>query len=46
MIPLGDGREILQLCPVDGRMHYTKFKLPEKLPEYPWPFGPGKPAAR
>jgi hypothetical protein len=46
MIPLGDGREILQLCPVDGRMMYSKFKLPEKLPEYPWPFGPRKPAAR
>jgi hypothetical protein len=46
MVPLGDGREILQLCPVDGRMQYAKFKLPEKLPEYPWPFGPRKPAAR
>jgi hypothetical protein len=43
MIPLGDGREILQLVPVDGRLLYAKFKLPEKLPEYPWPFGPKKP---
>jgi hypothetical protein len=42
MIPLGDGREILQLVPVDGRILYAKFKLPEKLPEYPWPFGPRK----
>jgi hypothetical protein len=40
MIPLGDGREILQLCPVAGRIQYAKFKLPEKLPAYPWPFGP------
>jgi hypothetical protein len=45
MIPMGDGREILQLCGVDGRMHYAKFKLPEKLQEYPWPFGPKKPEA-
>jgi hypothetical protein len=29
MIPLGDGREILQLVPVDGQIRYTKFKLPE-----------------
>ena len=43
MIPLGDGREILQVVPVDGRILYAKFKLPEKLPEYPWPFGPRKP---
>jgi hypothetical protein len=43
MIPLGDGREILQLVPVDGRIQYAKFKQPEKLPEYPWPFGPRKP---
>jgi hypothetical protein len=42
MIALGDGREILQLVPVDGRILYAKFKLPEKLPEYPWPFGPKK----
>ena len=38
MIPLGDGREILQFVPVDGRIQYAKFKLPDKLPEYPWPF--------
>jgi hypothetical protein len=42
MMPLGDGREILQFVPVDGRIQYAKFKLPEKLPEYPWPFGPRK----
>ena len=42
MIPLGDGREILQFVNVDGRIQYAKFKLPEKLPEYPWPFGPRK----
>lgn len=40
MIPLGDGREILQFVNVDDRIHYAKFKLPEKLPEYLWPFGP------
>ena len=39
MIPLGDGREILQFVNVDGRIQYAKFKLPETLPEYPWPFG-------
>jgi hypothetical protein len=39
MIALGDGREILQFVNVDGRIHYAKFKLPETLPEYPWPFG-------
>ena len=39
MIPLGDGREILQFVNVDGRIQYAKFKLPDKLPEYPWPFG-------
>jgi hypothetical protein len=40
MIPLGDGREILQMVPVDGRIQYSKFKLPEteKLPmcQFPW----------
>jgi hypothetical protein len=40
LIPLGDGREILQFVNVDERIQYAKFKLPEKLPEYPWPFGP------
>jgi hypothetical protein len=40
MIPLGDGREILQLVPVDGRILYAKFNLPEKLPELEFPFGP------
>jgi hypothetical protein len=40
MIPIGDGREILQLVPVDGQIRYAKFKLPEKLPEREFPFGP------
>jgi hypothetical protein len=40
MIPLGDGREILQLVPVDGRIQYAKFKLPDKLPELEFPFAP------
>jgi len=39
MIPLGDGREILQLVGADGQMKYAKFKLPDKLPEYEFPFG-------
>jgi hypothetical protein len=43
MIPLGDGREILQFVNVDGRIQFAKFKLPGTLPEYPWPFGPKKP---
>ncbi|MEO6079350.1 MAG: sialidase family protein [Steroidobacteraceae bacterium] len=43
MIPLGDGREILQMLGADGQMKYAKFKLPEKLPEYEFPFGPKKP---
>jgi hypothetical protein len=38
MIPLGDGREILQLVPVEGRMLYAKFTLPDKLPDYEFPF--------
>jgi BNR repeat-like domain len=40
MIPLGDGREILQMVPVDGRMQYSKFKMPEtdKLPTYQFPW--------
>jgi hypothetical protein len=40
MIPLGDGREILQMVPVDGRIQYAKFKLPEteKLPTYAFPW--------
>ena len=32
MLPLGDGREILQLVSVNSRIEYAKFKLPEKLP--------------
>jgi len=40
MIPLGDGQEILQLVPVDGQLLYAKFRLPETLPEYEFPFGP------
>ena len=39
MIPLGDGQEILQLVSVNNRVEYAKFKLPEKLPDYPFPFG-------
>ncbi|HEX4273405.1 MAG TPA: sialidase family protein [Rhizomicrobium sp.] len=39
MIPLGDGQEILQLVSVGNRIAYAKFKLPEKLPEYPFPWG-------
>jgi hypothetical protein len=42
MIPLGDGREILQLVGADGQMKYAKFTLPDKLPEYEFPFGPKK----
>jgi hypothetical protein len=44
MIPLGDGREILQLVSVNNRIAYAKFELPEKLPEYPFPWGGPKPA--
>ena len=42
MIPLGDGQEILQLTTVGSRLEYAKFKLPEKLPTYgfPWDKGP------
>jgi hypothetical protein len=42
MIPLGDGQEILQLISVNSRTYYAKFKLPEKLPTYgfPWDSGP------
>jgi hypothetical protein len=42
MIPLGDGREILQLTSVNNRIEYAKFLLPEKLPTYgfPWDQGP------
>ena len=43
MIPLGDGQAILQMLGADGQMKYAKFKLPEKLPEYEFPFGPKKP---
>lgn len=39
MIPLGDGREILQMLSVNNRIAYAKFLLPETLPEYPFPFG-------
>ena len=42
MIPLGDGREILQLVSVNNRIAYAKFLLPERLPEYPFPFGTTK----
>jgi len=42
MLPLGDGREILQLVTVNSRVEYAKFKLPETLPTYgfPWDEGP------
>ncbi len=42
MIPLGDGREILQLVSVNSRIEYAKFRLSEKLPTYgfPWDEGP------
>jgi hypothetical protein len=42
MIPLGDGREILQLVSVNNRIEYAKFRLPDKLPTYgfPWDQGP------
>lgn len=42
MLPLGDGREILQLVAVNNRIAYAKFLLPEKLPTYgfPWDQGP------
>jgi hypothetical protein len=40
MIRLGGGRQIIQFVNVDGRIQYAKFKLPETLPQYPWPFGP------
>jgi hypothetical protein len=42
MIALGDGQEILQLVTVGSRVEYAKFKLPEKLPTYgfPWDSGP------
>jgi hypothetical protein len=41
MIPLGDGQEILQLISVNSRIYYVKFKLPEKLPTYGFPFDNG-----
>jgi hypothetical protein len=42
MIPLGDGQEILQLVTVNSRVEYAKFKLPQELPTYgfPWDNGP------
>ena len=42
MIPLGDGQEILQLISVNSRIYFAKFKLPETLPTYgfPWDSGP------
>jgi hypothetical protein len=42
MLPLGDGQEILQLVTVNNRVEYAKFKLPEDLPTYgfPWDKGP------
>jgi hypothetical protein len=42
VLPLGDGQEILQLVTVNNRVEYAKFKLPEELPTYgfPWDKGP------
>jgi hypothetical protein len=42
MIPLGDGQEILQLISANSRIYFARFKLPEKLPTYgfPWDSGP------
>lgn len=42
MIPLGDGQEILQLVTVNNRVEYAKFKLPDTLPTFgfPWDSGP------
>jgi hypothetical protein len=42
MIPLGDGREILQLVTVNNRVEYARFQLPEAIPTYgfPWDQGP------
>jgi hypothetical protein len=44
MIPLGDGREILQLVTVNSRVEYAKFSLPQNLPTYgfPWDDGPAE----
>jgi hypothetical protein len=42
MIPLGDGREILQFVSVNNRIAYAKFRLPEKLPQYAFPWGGAK----
>jgi hypothetical protein len=42
MIPLGDGQEILQLVPVDGRIEYAKFNLPKELPAFGFPWGGAK----
>lgn len=41
MIALGDGQEILQLISVNNRIYYSKFKLPEKLPTWGFPFDAG-----
>lgn len=42
MIALGDGREILQLVTVNNRVEYAKFRLPEKLPTYGFPWDDGR----
>jgi hypothetical protein len=44
MIPLGDGREILQLVSVNNRIEYAKFALPETLPSYGFPWDAAKPS--
>jgi hypothetical protein len=47
MIPLGDGHEILQLISVNNRIYYAKFQLPERIPEYAFPFtGPASETRR
>ncbi|WP_419813898.1 sialidase family protein [Glacieibacterium sp.] len=39
MIPLGNGREVLQLVSVNNRIAYAKFELPETLPVTPFAGG-------
>jgi hypothetical protein len=42
MMPIGDGREILQLVPVEGQIRTARFTLPDRLPPHEFPFGPGR----
>jgi hypothetical protein len=39
MLPLGDGREILQMVPVNGRIAFARFELPAELPVTPFAGG-------